>query len=133
MGDVSYQYQCIECNESLDLGEHSKISPEVLIRGISHGYPLAEMKKQTPKVWDLLFGNNNLILNFLVEHSGYLSKHQVCLVDQQDRLFNIIGEVCSDCKMELGTLWYEPPFDSCHQKHLDYWEKRKQKLKELAP
>jgi len=123
----SYQYQCLDCNAILDLGEFSsKAALKVLYQAISNGQGLTEIKATRPKVWQLLFKDVHPLLDFLTEHSYYHGKqHQVCVITPEGRIFDSIGnEICPDCKDSLESIYYAPPFDPCYQKHVDYLKKK---------
>ena len=119
----NYQYRCLACNISYEV--LSKSTLKILYQAISPSNELAAIKHNRPKSWQLFFKNeSNPLLDFLIEHGDPIN-HQVCVINPKGQIFNAIGgEVCPDCKDRLDSLYHEPPFDPCHQKHIDYATKK---------
>ena len=119
----NYKYQCLDCNLSHEVSFKSTL--KILCQAISASHELSAIKHNRPKSWQLFFKNeSNPVLNFLMEHGDPVN-HQVCVINPKGQIFNALcQEICPDCKSGLDSLYYEPPFDPCHQKHLDYATKK---------
>jgi hypothetical protein len=94
---------------------------------------LAQKKKDLgAKAWKIIFdyGIENDLLSFLIKH-GDLNKadHQIIITvvegNQKGKVYNCIGyEICQECGDTLDTIWYDPPFPSCQEKHLAWTQEK---------